>query len=102
LRFFHEALENAKPAVETRRVLMGGKGVPVPIPVAEARAMSLATKFLRDSFRERKDGKYMPQKLVLEILELHKKEGATANRRENLHKTAEANRAFIHFLNRRR
>ncbi|KAI0560868.1 30S ribosomal protein S7 [Gracilaria domingensis] len=93
----HRAVTNAAPVVETRRYKAGGRALQVPMPCGPKRSQSLAMRFIRDAFRERKEhGGGL--KLANELAALDKREGGAFARREEMHKRAEANRAFAHFM----
>ena len=81
-------------ATKSRRV--GGATYQVPVSVSEDRGYSLALRWIRSYSRERK-GKPMHEKLAQEIIDGFNKTGPSVKKREDMHKMAEANRAFAHY-----
>ncbi len=96
LEVFTEAVENVKPNIEVRSRRVGGASYQVPMQVNKKRQQSLAIRWIIQAAREKK-GKPMYQKLAAELEAAYKKEGAAITRRENVHRMAEANKAFAHF-----
>ena len=93
---FHQAVENVKPHIEVRSKRVGGAAYQVPMQVNRNRQQSLAIRWLLMAIREKK-GRPTAQKLAEEFMAAYKKEGAAMNRRENVHRMADANKAFAHF-----
>ena len=93
---FTQAIENVKPYIEVRSKRVGGATYQVPMQVSTRRRLSLAIRWIREACREKK-GKPMADRLADEILAAYKKEGAAIQTRENVHRMAEANKAFAHF-----
>ncbi len=93
---FEQALENCKPNVEVRSKRVGGSNYQVPMPVNRKRQQSLAIRWLREAARARK-GKPMAQSLAQEIQDAFNGEGTAITTRTNMHRMAEANKAFAHF-----
>ena len=93
---FEQAVNNCKPNVQVRSKRVGGSNYQVPMPVSRKRQQSLAFRWLRDAARAKK-GKPMCQRLAAEILDAFKGEGTAVTTRENVHRMAEANKAFAHF-----
>jgi small subunit ribosomal protein S7 len=93
---FTQAVENVKPYIEVRSKRVGGATYQVPMQVGQRRRLSLAIRWLLDASREKK-GKPMSARLSEEIMAAYKKEGAAIQTRENVHRMAEANKAFAHF-----
>ena len=93
---FELAINNIKPNIETRSRRVGGQNYQVPISVNRKRQQSLAIRWLLEAVRA-KSGRPMPERLADEILAASRREGAAMQTRENVHKMAEANRAFAHF-----
>jgi len=93
---FTQALENIKPQIEVRSKRVGGAAYQVPMQVNRLRQQSLAIRWLLMALREKKG---RPKHLVLadELSAAYNKEGAAMTRRENVHRMAEANKAFAHF-----
>ena len=96
LEVFNQALENVKPHIEVRSKRVGGAAYQVPMQVNRNRQQSLAIRWLLLAVREKK-GRPTHTKLADELLAAYKREGAAMNRRENVHRMAEANKAFAHF-----
>ncbi|MFH1678647.1 MAG: 30S ribosomal protein S7 [Candidatus Omnitrophota bacterium] len=96
LKVFHKALENVRPKLEVKSRRIGGATYQVPIEVNKARGISLSFRWIRD-FARTKKGKTMGEKLADELLSAYKNEGSAIKKRDDLHKMAEANRAFAHF-----
>ncbi|MBJ42682.1 MAG: 30S ribosomal protein S7 [Planctomycetaceae bacterium] len=96
LDVFLQAVENVKPQIEVRSKRVGGAAYQVPMQVNKSRQQSLAIRWLLMAIREKK-GRPTSQKLADEILAAYKKEGAAMTRRENVHRMADANKAFAHF-----
>jgi small subunit ribosomal protein S7 len=93
---FTTAVENVKPNIEVRSKRVGGASYQVPMPVNRTRQQSLAIRWILAACREKK-GRPMAQKLADELLAAYKREGAAYTKRENVHRMAEANKAFAHF-----
>ena len=96
LTVFHKAIENVRPHVELKARRVGGATYQIPIEVRHDRGMSLAIRWLRTAARSRK-GAPMSKRLSDEFLAAFKGEGAAVKKREEIHKMAEANRAFAHY-----
>lgn len=96
LEVFEQAMENATPVLEVRPRRVGGATYQVPMEVPSYRRLSLGLRWLVESARQR-PGKTMAQKLAAELMDAARGEGAAIRRRENIHRMAEANRAFAHF-----
>jgi len=96
LDVFTQAIENVKPHIEVRSKRVGGATYQVPMQVNQRRRLSLGIRWIREASREKK-GKPMADRLADELLAAYKKEGAAIQTRENVHRMAEANKAFAHF-----
>jgi small subunit ribosomal protein S7 len=96
IEVFTEAVENVKPHIEVRSKRVGGAAYQVPMQVNRVRQQSLAIRWLLLAIREKK-GRPMHLKLADELLAAYKREGAAITRRENVHRMADANKAFAHF-----
>ena len=96
LETFKKALENIKPQMEVRSRRVGGANYQVPVEVRSDRKLTLGLKWMIDAARTR-SGKSMEEKLAIEILEALENRGAAVKKREDVHKMAEANRAFAHY-----
>jgi len=93
---FTQALENVKPEIEVRSKRVGGASYQVPMQVSRSRQQSLAIRWLLMAVRERK-GRATSRKLADELLAAYNREGTAMTRRENVHRMADANKAFAHF-----
>lgn len=91
-----KALENATPMVEVASKRVGGANYQVPREVRPARKFMLAAHWMIDAARGKK-GKPMAEKLAEELLLASKNEGAAIKKKQDMHRMAEANRAFAHF-----
>ena len=96
IEVFHQAIENIKPQIEVRSKRVGGAAYQVPMQVNRARQQSLAIRWLLLAIREKK-GRPTAQKLADELAAAYNREGTAMNRRENVHRMADANKAFAHF-----
>ena len=96
IEVFNRSINNVKPLIEVRSKRVGGATYQVPKEVEKKRQLALAIRWLIESAREKK-GRPMHLKLAEEISAAFKKEGAAIMKRENVHKMAEANKAFAHF-----
>ncbi|HCB35331.1 MAG: 30S ribosomal protein S7 [Candidatus Taylorbacteria bacterium RIFCSPHIGHO2_02_49_25] len=96
LEVFDVALKNVTPLMEVRSRRVGGANYQVPVEVRPDRRISLAYRWLIGAARGKK-GKPMRQKLAEEIMLAAKNEGDAVKKRENVHRMAEANKAFAHF-----
>ena len=93
---FKKALSNVTPGVEVRSRRVGGATYQIPTPVRDSRKQSLAMTWLIGYSRKRNE-KSMAQRLAFEILAASKEEGAAYKKKEDVHRMAEANKAFSHF-----
>jgi small subunit ribosomal protein S7 len=93
---FHQALDNVKPHIEVRSRRVGGAAYQVPMQVNRNRQQSLAIRWLLEAVREKK-GRATHQKLADEIIAAYNREGAAVTKKENVHRMADANKAFAHF-----
>ena len=91
-----KALVNATPALEVRSKRIGGATFQIPVEIPVKRKLSIGMKWLIKFSRQR-SGKGMAEKLSAELTAASKGEGASVKRKEDMHKMAEANRAFAHF-----
>ncbi len=96
LEIFQEALRNATPLLQVKARRVGGATYQIPIEVTARRGSALAMRWIINSARNRK-GRPMHQKLAQEFLDASRGDGAAVKRREDLHRMAEANRAFVHY-----
>jgi len=96
LEVLEQAIKNVSPAVEVKPRRVGGANYQVPVEVPPERRMSLAMRWLLAAARTR-PGKSMAEKLASEFMDAANNQGAAIKRREEVHKMAEANRAFAHY-----
>ncbi len=96
IQVFQMAIENVKPFVEVRSKRVGGANYQVPIPVNRKRQQSLAFRWIIQATRSQK-GRPMAARLAEELYAAARKEGNAMNTREQVHRMAEANKAFAHF-----
>ncbi|MBI4970272.1 MAG: 30S ribosomal protein S7 [Candidatus Omnitrophica bacterium] len=96
LDVFKQALDNVRPLLETKSRRVGGATYQVPIEVKADRGATLAMRWLRD-FARGKKGQPMQVKLANEIMDAFNKTGGAMKKREDVHKMAEANKAFSHY-----
>ena len=91
-----QAIKNATPLLEVKPRRVGGATYQVPIEVRQGRGLSLAIRWLLKAAQAR-SGKSMAEKLAGEVLDAAQRQGATIKKREDTHRMAEANRAFVHY-----
>ncbi|MEW6100427.1 MAG: 30S ribosomal protein S7 [Pseudomonadota bacterium] len=96
LEVFLTALNNVKPLVEVKSRRVGGANYQVPVEVRPVRRVALAMRWLKESARKRGE-KSMSQRLANELLEAAEGRGGAMKKRDEVHRMAEANRAFSHF-----
>ncbi len=96
MEVFQLALTNAKPAVEVKSRRVGGANYQVPVEVRPARRSALAMRWLREAAKKRGE-KSMNLRLAGELLEAAEGRGGAVKRRDEVHRMAEANKAFSHF-----
>lgn len=96
LEVFIQAVSNVKPSVEVKSRRVGGANYQVPVEVRPSRRMALSMRWLREAARKRSE-KSMGQRLAAELLEASEGRGAAMKKREEVHRMAEANKAFSHF-----
>jgi len=96
LEVFSLALDNIRPVVEVKSRRVGGANYQVPVEVRPSRRSALAMRWLRDAARKRGE-KSMDLRLAAEILEASDNKGSAMKKREEVHRMAEANKAFSHF-----
>jgi small subunit ribosomal protein S7 len=97
LKIFKKALDNVKPALEVKSRRVGGSNYQVPIEVNPNRRLSLSIRWLVGFARARGDGKTMQEKLANELLDAANLRGGAVKKREDVHRMAEANKAFAHY-----
>ena len=96
MEIFETALKNTSPAMEVRSRRVGGANYQVPREVRPERKQALSMKWIIEAARGKK-GQPIHEKLADEIIAASKNEGEAVKKRENVHKMAEANKAFAHF-----
>ncbi|GMU23017.1 MAG: 30S ribosomal protein S7 [Phycisphaerae bacterium] len=96
LEVFEGALQNVKPNIEVRSKRVGGSNYQVPIQVNRRRQQSLAIRWLLEAARGRK-GQPAANSVAQELIDAYHRQGAAMTTRENVHKMADANKAFSHF-----
>jgi small subunit ribosomal protein S7 len=96
LKLFKKAVENAKPLLEVKTRRVGGANYQVPIEVPQNRRTSLAIRWILTNARGRAD-KGMPDKLANELLDAANMRGGAIKKKDDVHRMAEANKAFAHY-----
>ena len=96
LEVFNQAVNNVKPMVEVKSRRVGGANYQVPVEVRSVRRMALAMRWLRDAARGRGE-KSMGARLAGELAEAAEGRGGAMKKREEVHRRAEANKAFSHY-----
>lgn len=93
---FDQALRNVTPVIEVKPRRVGGATYQVPIDIRGERRQTLALRWLRESSR-RRSGHSMTERLAAELLDAANNQGNAVRRKEDTHRMAEANRAFVHY-----
>jgi small subunit ribosomal protein S7 len=96
LEVFKKALSNVAPILEVRSRRVGGATYQVPVEVREERRIALAIRWIKQYAKARRD-KSMSQRLAAELMAAANGEGAAVKKRDDVHRMAEANKAFAHF-----
>lgn len=96
LKVFKKALDNVKPQLEVKSRRIGGANYQVPVEVRPARRQSLASRWIIDASRTRSE-KSMRERLAGELMDAFQMRGGAIKKREDVHRMAEANKAFSHF-----
>jgi len=96
LEVFETAVNNVKPVLEVRSKRVGGATYQVPMQVGPKRQQSLAFRWIIQAARGKK-GRPMAERLASELIDAYNKQGGAMTTRENVHRMAEANKAFAHF-----
>ncbi|QDV90476.1 30S ribosomal protein S7 [Phycisphaerae bacterium RAS2] len=96
IQIFEQAIQNVRPNIQIRSKRVGGSNYQVPMAVNPRRSQSLAIRWILDAARGKK-GRPMHEKLAAEFLDAFNRTGAAITTRENVHKMADANKAFAHF-----
>ena len=93
---FEQAMRNVMPVLEVRPRRVGGATYQIPLEVRPARQMSLAMRWLLGAARARA-GRPMAERLAAEIIDAYREQGAAIKKRDDTHRMAEANKAFVHY-----
>ena len=96
LEVFNQALSNAKPMVEVKSRRVGGANYQVPVEVRPVRRTALSMRWIREAARKRGE-KSMAQRLANELMEAAEGRGGAVKKKEEVHRMAEANKAFAHY-----
>ena len=96
LELFEEALDNIRPSVEVKSRRVGGSTYQVPVEVRPVRRNALAMRWLVEAARKRGE-KSMAQRLANEMLDASDSKGSAVKKREDVHRMADANKAFAHY-----
>jgi small subunit ribosomal protein S7 len=96
LEVFTKAIDNVKPSVEVKSRRVGGSTYQIPIEVRDSRKEALSMRWLIAAARKR-NGKTMSQKLGAELLDAYNSTGTAFKKKEDVHRMAEANKAFSHY-----
>jgi small subunit ribosomal protein S7 len=96
IEVFTAAVDNVKPSIEVRSRRVGGANYQVPTQVNMKRQQALAIRWILEACREKK-GRPMHLRLAEELIAAYKREGSAVTKRENVHRMADANKAFAHF-----
>ena len=97
MTIFNQALENLKPVLETKARRVGGATYQVPMEIRPDRRQTLAIRWLVMFARKRGSEKEMDKKLAAEILDAYNNAGGAIKKKDEMHRMAEANKAFAHF-----
>jgi small subunit ribosomal protein S7 len=93
---FEQAMRNTMPVLEVRPRRVGGATYQIPLEVRPARQMSLAMRWILGAARGR-TGRPMAEKLAAEIMDAYREQGSAIKKRDDTHRMAEANKAFVHY-----
>ena len=96
IEVFAQALQNCRPMVEVKSRRVGGANYQVPVEIRPVRRMALAMRWLREAAKKRGE-KSMGQRLANEMMEASENRGGAVKKRDEVHRMAEANKAFAHF-----
>jgi small subunit ribosomal protein S7 len=96
IEVFMAALTNVKPVVEVKSRRVGGANYQVPVEVRPSRRMALSMRWIREAARKRSE-KSMAQRLAGELMEASEGRGSAMKKRDEVHRMADANKAFAHF-----
>jgi len=96
LEVFNQAISNVRPVVEVKSRRVGGANYQVPVEVRPVRRVALSMRWLREAAQKRSE-KSMDARLAAELMEAAEGRGAAMKKREEVHRMAEANKAFAHY-----
>ncbi|MCG8403826.1 MAG: 30S ribosomal protein S7 [Phycisphaerales bacterium] len=96
IEVFEQAVQNVRPSVQIRSRRVGGSNYQVPMTVDSKRSQALAIRWILDAARAKK-GRPMRERLSSELLDAYNNQGTAVTTRENVHRMADANKAFAHF-----
>jgi small subunit ribosomal protein S7 len=96
IEVFQTAIANVKPVVEVKSRRVGGANYQVPVEVRPSRRMALSMRWIREAARKRSE-KSMAQRLAGELMEASEGRGSAMKKRDEVHRMADANKAFAHF-----
>ena len=96
IEVFTQAVENVRPAIEVRSKRVGGATYQVPTPVNQKRQQTLSIRWILEAVRDKK-GRPTHLRLADELMAAYRREGAAMTKRDNVHRMADANKAFAHF-----
>jgi small subunit ribosomal protein S7 len=96
LKVFRAAVDNVKPVVEVKSRRVGGASYQVPVEIRPVRRMALALRWIAE-YSKARGGKSMRERLAGELLDAANNTGASVKKREDVHRMAEANKAFAHY-----
>ena len=96
IEVFQTAIANVKPVVEVKSRRVGGANYQVPVEVRPSRRMALSMRWIREAARKRSE-KSMAQRLAGELMEASEGRGSAMKKRDEVHRMAEANKAFAHY-----
>ncbi len=96
LKVFKAAVDNVKPIVEVKSRRVGGASYQVPVEIRPVRRLSLALRWIAE-YSQARSGKSMAERLAGELLDASNNTGASVKKREDVHRMAEANKAFAHY-----
>jgi small subunit ribosomal protein S7 len=97
LKVFKKAIDNVKPSLEVKSRRVGGSNYQVPVEVNPTRRLSLSIRWIVGYATSRGDGKTMQEKLANELMDAANLRGGAVKKREDVHRMAEANKAFAHY-----
>ena len=97
IEVFNTAIENVKPVLETKSRRVGGATYQVPMEIRPERRQTLAIRWIVEFSRNRNGERNMDEKVAGELMDAYNNTGASIKRRDEMHRMAEANKAFAHF-----